>query len=247
MVNDLMLLAGIDIPFPEAGLFIHQPTLKEIGIIGEEMFFSGCGVLNFSKEENLSLEDRNNLANMSDFEVLMSMMTMSYSEELKQSRICATAVLSLLFPAYEIHFQLDAILLEKEDELHSINSENFEDFKEILAAMFCLHGRGGEDDSSYRPGGRAAEAIAEKLRKRKQILAEQKSGEKISIFNRFASIFAVGMRLNINEVLNYTVYQLYDQFDRFELKDTSDIHFKAQLAGARDLEKIDNWRKDLHP
>ena len=246
MINDLMLLAGIDIPFPEAQLFIHQPTLKEIGIIGEEMFFSGCGILNFSKQENLSLEDRNSLANMSDFEVLMALMTMNYSEELKQSKICAIAVLSLLFPEHEIHFQTEAIVLKKEDEIRSINSENFEDFKEILTAMFCLRGR-GEEDSSYRPGGRAAEAIAEKLKQRKQLLAEQKGGEKVSVLNRFASILAVGQRQNINEILGYTVYQLYDQFDRFELKDTNDIHFRAQLAGARDLEKIDNWRKDLHP
>lgn len=246
MVNDLMLLAGIDIPFPEAQLLIHQPTLKEIGIIGEEIFFSGCGILNFSKQENLSAEDRNSLANMSDFEVLMALMTMNYSEELKQSKICAIAVLSLLFPEYEIHFQTEAIVLKKEDEIRSINSANFEDFKEILIAMFCLHGR-GEEESSYRPGGRAAEAIAEKLKKRKQLLAEQKGGEKVSVLNRFASILAIGQRQDLNEILGYTVYQLYDQFDRFELKDSNDIHFKAQLAGARDLEKIDNWRKDLHP
>ena len=47
--NDLLFLSGNDIPFIEAQLIIHQPTIKEIGLIGEEVFFTGCQLLNFSK------------------------------------------------------------------------------------------------------------------------------------------------------------------------------------------------------
>ena len=72
MVNDLMLLSGIDIPFPQAQIVIHQPTIKEIGLIGEESFYSGCGALNFSKN-SLSSEDRIALKDFTDFEILMSM------------------------------------------------------------------------------------------------------------------------------------------------------------------------------
>jgi hypothetical protein len=39
-----------DIPFEEARLIIHNPTLKEIAIIGEDVFFMGCEYLNFSKQ-----------------------------------------------------------------------------------------------------------------------------------------------------------------------------------------------------
>ena len=49
MLSDLLLLSGNDIPFPEAQVTIHQPTLKEIAYIGEEAFFLGCGFLDFSK------------------------------------------------------------------------------------------------------------------------------------------------------------------------------------------------------
>ena len=34
--NDLLFLSGNDIPFVEAQLVIHQPTIKEIAYIGEE-------------------------------------------------------------------------------------------------------------------------------------------------------------------------------------------------------------------
>ena len=67
MLNDLLLLSGNDIPFPEAQIVIHNPKIKEIALIGEEDFYGGCGVLNFSKE-NLTEEDRINLANINDFE-----------------------------------------------------------------------------------------------------------------------------------------------------------------------------------
>ena len=50
MLNDLLLLSGNDIPFIEAGMVMHPPKIKEIALIGEDTFFTGCGVLNFSKD-----------------------------------------------------------------------------------------------------------------------------------------------------------------------------------------------------
>ena len=38
-MDDLLFLSGNDIPFPEAKVVIHQPSLKEIAFIGEETFF----------------------------------------------------------------------------------------------------------------------------------------------------------------------------------------------------------------
>ena len=245
MINDLMLLAGVDIPFIEAQIAIHQPTLKEISMIGEESFYTGCGVLNFSKD-NLSPEDRINLVDVSNFEILMSILAGNHLD-VRQNKVCALMVLSLLFPGYDIKFSLKEITLQKEDEIRSINSENFERFKEILTAMFCLKGRGSEEHPEYNPGGKYAKEIADKIAKGRQKVAEQKGEQKISILSLFASIVAVGQQQDLNEVLNYTVYQLFDQYDRFELREANDMYFRAQLAGARDLKEIDNWRKNIHP
>jgi hypothetical protein len=242
MLNHLALIAGIDIPFLEAQISIHQPSIKEIGLIGEQAFYAGCGILNFSKE-SLSPEDRVHLQHLSDFEILMSLL-MANSIEMKQNKINAIMVLSLLFPDYEIQFSLKEISLKKEDEIRSINSYNFEKFKEIISAMFCLSGRDSEEN--YNPGGQKAREIAEKLKKRKQVLADKAGGQNSSMLSRIISILAIGLRLDINTLLNYTIYQVFDQYDRFELKEANDIYLKAQLAGARDLDEIENWRKDLH-
>jgi hypothetical protein len=242
-MNDLMLMAGVDIPFPGAQVSIHQPSIKEIGLIGEESFYSGCGTLNFSKN-SLSLEDRIALKDYTDFEILMSMIN-NKSFNTQQNRIDMMMILTLIFPEYQIHLKQNEIDLIKEGESHLINSGNFEEFKKILTAMFCLKGKGNETE--YNPSGNKAREIIEKLNKRKQKLAEQNGDQKVSVLNRFASILAVGQKQDLNEILDYTVYQLFDQFDRFTLKEQFDIHLKAQLAGARDLGEIEDWKKDLHP
>ena len=41
MDNDLIFLSGVDIPFPEAQIVLHQPTIKEISYIGEQAFYTG--------------------------------------------------------------------------------------------------------------------------------------------------------------------------------------------------------------
>ena len=162
----------------------------------------------------------------------------------QQTRIDILMILTLLFPDYQIKISQQEISLIKEDESHLINSGNFEEFKKILTAMFCLKGKGSETE--YNPSGDKAREIIEKLNKRKQKIAEQNGDQKVSVLNRFASILAIGQKQDLNEILDYTVYQLFDQFDRFTLKEQFDIHLKAQLAGARDLGEIEDWKKDLH-
>lgn len=36
---DLALFTGVDIPVPELQIIIHQPTIKEISMVGEKPFY----------------------------------------------------------------------------------------------------------------------------------------------------------------------------------------------------------------
>jgi hypothetical protein len=67
----------------------------------------------------------------------------------------------------------------------------------------------------------------------------------VSILSRYASILAVGLQKDLNELMKYTVYQLYDEFQRFQLKVKWDAYVQARMAGAKDLEEVDNWMIDL--
>lgn len=246
MLNDLLLLSGIDIPFPQAQISIHQPRIKEISYIGEESFFLGCEFLNFSKNI-LSEEDKNNLKNKSNFEIFMSVIK-DKSLAIQKNKINATMVLSLMFPEYKIHFERDSInIIDEEMNKHIINDKNFEAFKEIIVNMFCLKQDIG-NGPVYNPGGRLSEEIAAKLN-RGRAKAAKSNGEtkKISILSKYISILSVGQNKDFENLLNYTVYQLFDEFNRFEMKTNFDWHMKAKMAGAKGLEEIENWMIDIHP
>lgn len=249
MIDNLLLLTGNDIPFPQASISIHQPTLNEISYLNELPFFSGCGVLTISKDK-INSEGKIDLNTLTNFDILMSIMTDTENPSAKKQSVEAQMVLSLVFPMYQIHIQRNSIILIKpgEKEIHTIDSQNFDDFSEIIKEMFCLSSKanGGDD---YNPQTEKAKEIAAKLRKGRAIAAQAKgesSSRSSSVFSRYASIVAIGLQLNINDVNNYTVYQLFDQMDRLELKISSDFYIKAKMAGAKDLKEVDNWMKDIH-
>jgi len=246
MLNELLLLSGNDIPIEEIHLLLHQPTIKEIALIGEDKFFSGCEFLRFTKEK-LSSEDRNRLENISNFEIIMSIMREKNPNVQKQVA-CAMMVLSLLFPTYSIHMNYDkmSIDLQQEEMTFSLNKDTYDTFVKVLNEILFLEG--GEAGTDYNPSGNLARQIADKLRDRQAKLAAAKGNDnqKVAILSRYVSILAVGENKDMNSLLNYTVYQLFDEFKRYQLKLNWDIHLKAQMAGAKDLKEVDDWMEDIH-
>ena len=247
-MNNLLLFSGNDIPFVEAQVNIHQPIIREIAYISEESFFMGCELLNFSKK-NLKEEDKISLVNQTDFEILMSILN-NPNTAIKQKNECALLVLMLLFPIYQINIIPSGILLMRKNEeteqmeIHSINAENYNSFKEILIKMFRLDRRNDKDAPDYNPGNKQAEVMAERFRKAREKAAAAKAESKdkeLSILGKYISILAVGEHKDINSLMNYTVYQLFDEFERFEKREAFESHFRAQLAGATGLEKVDYW------
>ena len=102
MINDLLLLSGNDIPFIQAQINIHQPTIREIAYLGEEDFFTGVQLLNFSKNI-LSEEDRINLENHTNFDILIAILR-EQNAVMQKNRNCVNMLLSLIFPNYDITF-----------------------------------------------------------------------------------------------------------------------------------------------
>lgn len=248
MINELLLLSGNDIPFEDAQIIIHPPTLKEIAYIGEEAFFVGCELLKFSKDI-LTDEDKSHLVDQSNFDILMLIMNeqngaMQYNIE------CFLKVLILLFPSYDINFDFnEGIILTSQDDFenHYINNSNFENFKKHIIALLSLDSFNGKEQGAYNPNGELAQKIANKFKKRHQELAKQKNApNKVAVFSRYISILSVGEQKDINSFMHYTIYQLLDEFHRFELKANYDTYIKFKIAGAKDLKDPEDWMKDIH-
>ena len=246
--NELLLLSGADIPFVEGTVTIHQPTLYEISLIGEEVLFTGCELLRFSKDI-LNVEDKTKLFNYTDFNILMSIIN-DKSGSMIYNISCAKQVLDLLFPFYTVMYTPTCIVLVDRDDKFNIcgqiDDSNFDAFKEVLTSIFCL--KKASATQEYNVQGELAKQIAEKFQRRKQQLAElsTKTNNKVAIFSRYISILTVGEHKDINDLMNYTVYQLFDEFQRFELKMGYDIFLKARLAGAKDIKEPEDWMKDIH-
>lgn len=243
MVNDLLLLSGNDIPFVSAQITIHQPTIKEIAYIGEEAFFTGCQLLNFSKNI-LSEEDKVNLEDKSNFDILIAILR-EQNAVMQKNRNCVDMVLALIFPEYEISFEKDCIKISKENEEHKIDNSNYEEFKSVISSVFSF-GNSKDSKPDFNPSGDLAKKIAEKLNKRHQKLAEVKPTQKVDILSRYVSILSVGEQKDMNALLNYTTYQLFDEFKRYELKMGHDIYVQAKMAGAKDLKEVEDWMQDIH-
>ena len=233
MWNDLLYLSGNDIPFAAARINITQPKIKDIALLGENNFYAGVEFLKFDKDI-LSDEDKIKLENHSNFDVLIAIMN-EQNITIQQQKIQLTMVLALLFPLHSIEIKSDCISLEKDNEEFRIDRTNFEEFKSIIKHMFCLDGEDSNDD--YNPSGAMAKQIAEKLKKRRQKISQAKDGDnkRISILEKYVSILTVGEQKDMNSILNYTVYQLFDELKRYQLKLAWDINLQARMAGAQDL------------
>lgn len=248
MIDELQLLSGIDVPFYSAHITIHQPTLKEIAFIGEENFFTGTEILKFSKK-SLVEDDKEKLKSKSDFNIIMKLINEEKNPLLKKHSVGAKMVLALMLPDYVMRFQKNEriILLKENDETFKaeINSNNYGEFQEIIKKMYCL---GGDDSQEYNPQGDLAKKIADKLKKGAQKRASLNGdfSGKYNILSKFVSILATGSNISINEIMNYTVYQLYDHYQRYVLKINYDLYQQSLFAGAKNPKEVDHWMKDLY-
>ena len=191
------------------------------------------------------------LNQINNFDIVIQLLNDTSSVESKFNKSCAESVLTLLFPNYKILFLPNMIALVQGEENHIINEKNFDEFQEILNRMFCLDMLTGSGAArEYNPANKGAESIANKIKagraKLAKIKSQQNHGQKITILSRYLSILAVGEQKDINVLLEYSIYQLFDEFSRFSLKEQSDFYLQAKMAGAKDLQEVDNWMKDIH-
>ena len=243
-LDPLLLFSGNDIPFISCGVTIHHPTIKEIAYLGEDTFFTGYQMLLISKNI-LSQEDKVNLETLTNFDILIAILK-ERNAVMQKNRNCIQMVLMLLFPEYEIILKKDVIILKKEnEEEHFLNSNNFEEFQNILRQMFSFGDTSGVPQD-FNPDGPMAARIAEKLKKRHQTLAEKNSNDNFDIIGRYISVLSVGLSIDIKTFMDYTIYQLFDQIKRYELKIGYDLYVQGQLAGVKDAKEPEDWMKSIH-
>lgn len=243
MIDRTLLNSGNDIPFIQAGLTIHNPTIKEIAMLnGEYKFWSACQVLKFNKD----FLEHGQEVKQSNFELILKIIRQK-NIQAYEAKINIISLLSLLFPLHKIELSNNAINLENKQtkEISQIDNDNFQYFKEILIDMFCLT---NTQNKQYDPSGELAKKIANQLKKGEQRRAQlaSQSYKKINILDRYVSVLSVGLKKDKNILMNYTVYQLIDEFNRFLLQLHYDSWVKWRIAGAEGMQEPEDWLKDLY-
>lgn len=246
VVSQGLLDTRAPIPFPEAQITIYQPSIKEIEMSGaESSFLMGANAL--SKNYS-NIEDKINPSQASNFDILMTIIQ-EKTDKGKQISDAIKQVLYLLFPEYHIMFTNSIILQENNGNkaIHILDNSNFEKFGQIIYDVFCLAEFTNAADNEYNPVGERARAIAEKLQKRKALLAEiekerNRYSEMESIFCRYIDILAVGEGKDKNTLSNYSVFQLIEEFKRFNLKQAFEYTIQAKLAGATGIKDAKDWQ-----
>lgn len=242
----LPLLSGIELPIPEFKLVAHSPTIKEIAFMGEENFFQAMQYLCLRKEQ--MIQDKNVLSSISNFQILMEVLEQSQDKAKKTAII---TLLQIIFPKYMVAMNPNSILLfEQGDngETVIIDNNNFEMFQEVIRKLLCAESFLQGDNITYNPGNEKAKAIAEKLMRGRQKVAEIKhGGKKESILARYVSILTVAQITSLDECLGLNLFQVFDLIERYNLYLSWNIDLKLRLAGGKPSKEVESWMKDLHP
>lgn len=238
----LGLATGIDLPIPELQICIHQPTVREISLMGETAFLTGIQLLSINKSmysgDNILLND------VSNFQIFIQIMMEKQVEAEKKQAV--KDVLTLLFPNCKVNFTPRSMLLNFGEVNVIIDEGNFEILQNLLQMMFCLN---KTDQQTFNPGNDKAKEIANKLMKARQKVAAQKEkeGGGGSMFGQYLSILTVGIdSMSLKDCMDLTMYQLYDLVERFTLYINWDIDIRGRMAGAKNDKPIDNWMKNIH-
>lgn len=241
MDTRLTLMCGTDYPVPQCQLIIHQPRIKEIALIGEQDFFSGvqCLCLNksmFVKDESL-LRDTNN------FQIFMTIMS---EKEAIDKKMAVQQVCTLMFPKYKVIFTPRSMLFSGEEQTCQIDENNFENLQEAISNICCLK-TGPMDQTTFNPANAKAREIAEKLMRGRQRVAAEKGQSNISIFSQYLSILTVGLHsMSLQDMMDLTMYQLYDLIERYTLFINWDMDIRSRLAGGKPEGQPENWMKSIH-
>lgn len=178
---------------------------------------------------------------MSNFQIFMTIIQDKESGDKKAS---VMDVLRLLFPKYTIMFTPRSIFFKLEGDNIIIDENNFMFLQEILRDVFCYK---ESSKDNFNPVNDAAKEIAKKLMRGRQRVAAQKGDAGGSILGRYISVLTVGLgAMSLQDLVNCTMYQIYDLIERFGLYTNYDLDIRSRLAGGKPDQSPDDWMKNIH-
>lgn len=236
----LALMCGTDIPIEECQLIAHQPSIKEIALIGEETFYTAIQTVTVNK--NMISSGESDLLDITNFQIFMTIMNEKETADKKEAVL---SLFQLVFPQYKVIFTPRSIIFNFEGGSCLIDEENFIFLQESIKTIFYVNNSSMEQ-TTFNPANAQAKAIADKIMKGREKVAAEKGENRGSAFSQYLSTLSVGLQMSLRECSKLTVYQLYDLLERYSLYINWDIDIRTRLAGGTPEDKPDNWMKNIH-
>ena len=237
----LAMMCGCDLPIPQCQIAVHQPRIKEIGMIGEQDFFIGAQCLTINS--SMFVQDKALLPDVNNFQIFMMIMN---DKETKDKKLSTLQVLQILFPDYKPMITPRSLILNRDGKQILIDETNFEYLQDILRIVFCTK-TSSMDQQAFNPANEKAREIAQKLMRGRERIAAQNGSSNTSVFSQYLSVLTVGLNsMSIQDMADLTIYQLYDLVERFNLYLAWDLDIRSRLAGGKPDKHPDNWMKNIH-
>ena len=240
-------ITGCDIVIPELNILIAQPTVQTILQYGEDNFFEIINFLVQLKTLLKNVEKENPDMNfLSEFHFLLNM----YHGDpgLRQSM---DQFFELLFPLYKVIItenSIDFKTIEDNKIKSRVTPFNFESLQNIIQQLFLPYSL-QNSDTNYNPGSEKAARIAEKLKKGRQKISEQRQETDSSLLGTYVSILTIGLSIDMKILMQYTPFQLYDVFMRYMAKSAVDKYLKivtVPFADTSGVEAPEDWTNNLY-
>lgn len=259
ILDKLQLLTGVDAIVHKYDLTMRQLTISEIANIGEKKFFNVLEIFVVDLDKlrlsyfNSIQEDKTDKPALSVEQLFLALLT-------RDVDIFGTFLylMFLMNPNIQIQSNEDRLFFflknEKEEtssdtqKMSLIDSSFLMDLREIFKEMFQTEfffptTKGSE----FNPSNEQAAKIAAKLKEQKEKVNNEKHGNVVieSLLSLIISMLSTSSSaLTLDELSNYTVYKLVNQFERGRLFKEYGESLNAIYAGAKDIEIVD-WTIDI--
>lgn len=240
-IDKLTQLSGNKFYSEELRLDFRPPTLRDIVYLGVEVFWKMQALINFDKKSLATVEgiSQETLEKTKNFDWIYSFVNND-----KKTEENLRNYFLLFFPNYEILLyqkNLAQFVLKKGEEVHIIDSTNFDLFKETIIKLTSI--KDEEEDIFVDEKNEAAMRIRKKLLEARKKRSEKKNvsqEEQASILANSISTLATGLGVTLNQIYDLTLPQFFEQLKRFQRKVSHEEGFSAVLAGASGIE-VEDW------
>jgi hypothetical protein len=249
IIDKLILESGCDLYINEIKEYMVQPTIKQISYVmqGEQQFLTILSTIcttivdieELSQNNDISQEELNLLAKISSFEYLIGLVSQK-----PYIFLYLVQLFKLFFPNHILELNsededinIKMIHKKDKDKYFIIDKNNYETIIFYIEQICNLHF--DKHKNEYNPINEKARQIAEKLQQSKEKLQKLKKDNGAEYFyaNLINLLRGTG-NFDMNDLMNMTIYQLIQTYQRFMLYDGRHIQTIYHAAGA-DIELID--------